>query len=67
MVAWRITLFTPECPKGRDIVLIANDLTHYMGSFGPQEDWLYYKASQYARELKIPRVSFRDTKVEETP
>ncbi|RVE46271.1 hypothetical protein evm_009095 [Chilo suppressalis] len=56
MVAWRLTLFTPECPDGRDIILIANDLTHYMGSFGPQEDWLFYKASQYARELKIPRL-----------
>ncbi|KAM3955585.1 LOW QUALITY PROTEIN: acetyl-CoA carboxylase-like [Aphomia sociella] len=56
MVAWRLTLFTPECPEGRDIILIANDLTYYMGSFGPQEDWVYYKASQYARELKIPRV-----------
>ncbi|XP_053621987.1 acetyl-CoA carboxylase isoform X1 [Plodia interpunctella] len=56
MVAWRLTLFTPECPEGRDIILIANDLTHYMGSFGPQEDWVYYKASQYARELKIPRI-----------
>ncbi|KAG7295683.1 hypothetical protein JYU34_021966 [Plutella xylostella] len=56
MVAWRITMYTPECPDGRDIVLIANDLTHYMGSFGPQEDWLYYRASQYARERKIPRI-----------
>ncbi|KAL0809386.1 hypothetical protein ABMA28_011580 [Loxostege sticticalis] len=56
MVAWRLTLFTPECPDGRDIIVIANDLTHYMGSFGPQEDWVYYKASQYARELKIPRI-----------
>uniref|UniRef100_A0A1L8D6K8 Acetyl CoA Carboxylase-2 n=1 Tax=Plutella xylostella TaxID=51655 RepID=A0A1L8D6K8_PLUXY len=57
MVAWRITMYTPECPDGRDIVLIANDLTHYMGSFGPQEDWLYYRASQYARERKIPRIN----------
>ncbi|XP_063545623.1 acetyl-CoA carboxylase [Cydia strobilella] len=56
MVAWRLTLFTPECPKGRDIIVIANDLTYYMGSFGPQEDWVYYRASQYARELKIPRL-----------
>ncbi|XP_073965390.1 acetyl-CoA carboxylase isoform X2 [Choristoneura fumiferana] len=56
MVAWRLTLFTPECPKGRDIIVIANDLTYYMGSFGPQEDWVYYRASQYARELKIPRI-----------
>ncbi|KAI5637058.1 carboxyl transferase domain-containing protein [Phthorimaea operculella] len=56
MVAWRMTLYTPEVPTGRDIVLIANDLTHYMGSFGPLEDWVYYRASQYARELKIPRI-----------
>ncbi|XP_049883626.1 acetyl-CoA carboxylase isoform X2 [Pectinophora gossypiella] len=56
MVAWRMTLFTPEVPRGRDMILIANDLTHYMGSFGPQEDWVYYRASQYARELKIPRI-----------
>ncbi|GBP42919.1 Acetyl-CoA carboxylase [Eumeta japonica] len=56
MVAWRLTLFTPECPDGRDIILIANDLTHYMGSFGPQEDLVFFKASQYARQLKIPRV-----------
>ncbi|CAG4978405.1 unnamed protein product [Colias eurytheme] len=56
MVAWRLTLFTPEYPDGRDIILIANDLTHYMGSFGPLEDWVYFRASEYARELKIPRV-----------
>ncbi|KOB59824.1 Acetyl-coA carboxylase, partial [Operophtera brumata] len=45
-----------RCPEGRDIILIANDLTYFMGSFGPQEDWVFYKASAYARELKIPRV-----------
>ncbi|CAB3233549.1 unnamed protein product [Arctia plantaginis] len=56
MVAWRLTLYTPECPEGRDVILIANDLTYYMGSFGPQEDWVFYRASQYARKLKIPRV-----------
>ncbi|XP_050664997.1 acetyl-CoA carboxylase isoform X2 [Leptidea sinapis] len=56
MVAWRLTLFTPEYPEGRDIVLIANDLTYYMGSFGPQEDWVFFRASEYARELKIPRI-----------
>ncbi|CAG4948776.1 unnamed protein product [Parnassius apollo] len=57
MVAWRLSLYTPECPRGRDVVLLANDLTHYMGSFGPHEDWLFYRASQYARDRSIPRVS----------
>ncbi|CAG4948768.1 unnamed protein product [Parnassius apollo] len=28
-----------------------------MGSFGPHEDWLFYRASQYARDRSIPRVS----------
>ncbi|KPJ19678.1 Acetyl-CoA carboxylase [Papilio machaon] len=56
MVAWRLTLFTPECPRGREVVLIANDLTHYMGSFGPHEDWLFYRASHYARQRNIPRI-----------
>lgn len=56
MVAWHLTLYTPEYPEGRDIILIANDLTHLMGSFGPQEDLLFFKASEYARQRKVPRV-----------
>lgn len=58
MVAWRFRLYTPECPTGRDIILIANDLTHLMGSFGPLEDKLFCKASERARELKVPRIYF---------
>lgn len=38
MVAWRLTLFTPEYPDGRDIIVIANDITYMIGSFGPRED-----------------------------
>ncbi|CAG9801571.1 unnamed protein product [Chironomus riparius] len=56
MVAWRITLATPEFPDGRDIIVIANDLTSYIGSFGPQEDMVFQKASEIARERKIPRI-----------
>lgn len=58
MVAWRITLYTPEYPAGRDIILIANDITFLIGSFGPREDRVFKLASEKARELKIPRVSF---------
>lgn len=57
MVAWRLVLSTPEFPEGRELVLIANDLTYFIGSFGPQEDFLFNKASILARELKVPRVS----------
>lgn len=57
MVAWRLCLATPEYPEGREMILIANDLTHLIGSFGPREDLLFNKASILARELKVPRVS----------
>lgn len=57
MVAWRLILATPEYPQGREIILIANDLTFLIGSFGPHEDILFNKASILARELKVPRVS----------
>ena len=56
MVAWKMTLLTPECPQGRDIIFIANDITHQLGSFGVAEDTLFKKASTLARELKIPRL-----------
>jgi acetyl-CoA carboxylase/biotin carboxylase 1 len=56
MVAWKILLSTPEFPKGREMIVIANDLTYFIGSFGPEEDKLFYKASELARELKIPRI-----------
>lgn len=56
MVAWRITIFTPEYPDGRDIIVIGNDITHLLGVFGPKEDMLFQKASERARSLKIPRI-----------
>uniref|UniRef100_A0A8B9L5Y8 acetyl-CoA carboxylase n=1 Tax=Astyanax mexicanus TaxID=7994 RepID=A0A8B9L5Y8_ASTMX len=56
MVAWRMTLRTPEYPAGRDIIVISNDITHKIGSFGPQEDVLYQQASEMARESGIPRI-----------
>jgi len=41
MVAWKMTLRTPEFPTGRDIIVIANDITFKIGSFAPREDILY--------------------------
>ena len=57
MVAWRLVLCTPEYPEGRELILIANDLTYFIGSFGVKEDILFCEASKLARKLKIPRVS----------
>ncbi|XP_031712887.1 acetyl-CoA carboxylase 1 isoform X3 [Anarrhichthys ocellatus] len=56
MVAWRMTLRTPEYPAGREIIVISNDITHNIGSFGPQEDILFLRASEMARESSIPRI-----------
>ncbi|OCB90590.1 acetyl CoA carboxylase [Sanghuangporus baumii] len=56
MVAWIFTMHTPEYPNGRRVVAIANDITYKIGSFGPQEDQLFYLASQYARKRGLPRI-----------
>lgn len=51
-----MTLKTPEYPDGRDIIVISNDITYRIGSFGPQEDLLYLRASELARLQGIPRI-----------
>lgn len=56
MVAWKMKLFTPEYPDGRDIIVISNDITYLIGSFGPREDIVFLKASELARKLQIPRI-----------
>jgi len=56
MLAWEVTMKTPEYPEGREVVFIANDVTVQSGSFGVEEDEFFYKASEYARKKKIPRV-----------
>ena len=50
MVAWKLTLRTPEYPAGRELVVIANDITMQGGTFGPEEDILFDLASKYARQ-----------------
>lgn len=56
MIAWLMTIFVPEAPEGRDIIVIANDITYDIGTFGPREDKLYMKASEMARKRGIPRI-----------
>jgi acetyl-CoA carboxylase/biotin carboxylase 1 len=56
MVAWLLTLRTPECPTGRQVVLISNDITFIQGSFGTREDWVFKTASEYARKNGLPRL-----------
>ncbi|XP_059843867.1 acetyl-CoA carboxylase 2 isoform X2 [Hypanus sabinus] len=56
IVAWKMSLKTPEYPEGREIVVICNDITFKIGSFGPEEDLLFLRASQFARAKGIPRI-----------
>ncbi|VDK32010.1 unnamed protein product [Taenia asiatica] len=56
MVVWYIVIRTPEYPEGRPLIVIANDVTHNAGSFGPCEDLVFYRASELARRLGIPRI-----------
>lgn len=56
MVGWMITAKTPEYPRGRRFIIIANDITFKIGSFGPQEDKFFHKCSELARKLGIPRI-----------
>nr|POF07007.1 acetyl-coa carboxylase [Quercus suber] len=56
MVGWLVTAKTPEYPRGRRFIIIANDITFKIGSFGPQEDKFFHKCSEMARRLGIPRI-----------
>lgn len=56
MVAWRLKLFTPEYPEGRESICVANDITIDIGSFAIEEDELYLKVSELARKEGIPRI-----------
>ena len=56
MVAWRARFKTPQYPGGRDVILIANDITTDAGSFGTREDALFLAASREARRLGVPRL-----------
>ena len=51
-----MVIASPEYVNGREIILIANDLTHLTGSFGPPEYYLFDAASKLARKRKVPRV-----------
>ena len=56
MVGWIVTAKTPEYPRGRRFIIIANDITFKIGSFGPAEDAFFHKCSEHARKLGIPRI-----------
>ena len=56
MVCWRVKLATTEYPKGREIILVANDITHMSGSLSPPEDSVYRAAFDLAVAEGLPCV-----------
>jgi len=56
MTAWECRLCSPEAPGGRDVVVIASDVTVKSGSFGVREDDFFQAASRYAAERGLPRI-----------
>jgi acetyl-CoA carboxylase/biotin carboxylase 1 len=56
MVGWMVTARTPEYPAGRQFVIVANDVTFKIGSFGPEEDEFFHRCSELARAKGIPRI-----------
>ncbi|KAG5368607.1 Acetyl-CoA carboxylase [Yarrowia sp. E02] len=56
MVAWKFEAKTPEYPRGRSFIVVANDITFQIGSFGPAEDQFFFKVTELARKLGIPRI-----------
>jgi len=56
MVGWIVTAKTPEYPRGRRFIIVANDITFKIGSFGPTEDKFFFKCTELARKLGIPRI-----------
>ena len=56
MIVFKMKMYTPEYPMGRSVIVIGNDITFMMGSFGPMEDLVFLKASQLARSLGLPRI-----------
>jgi len=56
MLAWNTVLKTPQYPEGREVVIIANDVTVQSGSFGVQEDEFFFKVSEYARTRGLPKI-----------
>ncbi|KAI3651231.1 hypothetical protein MP228_004712 [Amoeboaphelidium protococcarum] len=56
MVLWMFTMKTPEYPAGRQVLVLANDITHQIGSFGVDEDMLFNLGTEMAQRLGIPRI-----------
>ena len=53
MVGWLVKMKTPEYPEGREVVVIANDVTVQSGSFGVQEDEFFLQGFQVCPRARL--------------
>eukprot|EP00252_Welwitschia_mirabilis_P026842 TRINITY_DN895_c0_g2_i1.p1 TRINITY_DN895_c0_g2~~TRINITY_DN895_c0_g2_i1.p1 ORF type:complete len:1412 (+),score=328.98 TRINITY_DN895_c0_g2_i1:616-4236(+) len=56
MVTWYMEMSTPEFPNGRTVLVVANDVTHNAGSFGPKEDAFFAAVTDLACKKKLPLI-----------
>ncbi|RWW13354.1 hypothetical protein GW17_00022947 [Ensete ventricosum] len=56
MIAWLMEMSTPEFPDGRKIIVVANDVTFRVGSFGPREDAFFHAVTNLACDKKLPLI-----------
>ena len=54
-------LATEEYPDGREIILVANDITHMSGSLSPKEDAVYRAAFDFSVREGLPCVTSAPT------
>lgn len=56
MVGWIFSFQSPEAPLGRQIVIIANDITFQFGAFGPKEDAFFKAVVEEGLQRRLPIV-----------
>ncbi|KAF8046826.1 hypothetical protein N665_3391s0004, partial [Sinapis alba] len=56
MVGWSLEMLTPEFPMGREVLIVANDVTFKAGSFGPREDAFFLAVTELACAKKLPLI-----------
>jgi hypothetical protein len=59
MVAWKITMHTPQYPQGRKVIIIANDITHQVTCKRPAQTTLSPSQSVPASARAEWDLSFR--------
>ena len=60
IVAWRVSIRSPEAETGRELIVVSGDMTHKGGSVSIEEDILFAESARMARDDGIPFVYFAE-------